>query len=117
VLAVIATIGALVGIAVAVLVYLRRRLRPVEPEVLAHGWYIDETVSRIVDGPGEAAFEGTAAFDRVVIDGAVNGTGTLVQDLGARLRTVQTGFVRHYALGVAIGAVALLIYVVTRISL
>ena len=106
----------LIGIALAWTIYLRKRIKPVEPEVLAHAWYIDETIARAVDGPGEAAFEGTAAFDRVVIDGAVNGTGSAVRGLGERLRVVQSGFVRSYALAIALGAVALMIYVVSRIS-
>ena len=117
ILAVVSVAAALVGIAVAVAVYLRKRLPAVEPEVLAHAWYIDEAIARTVDGPGTAAFEGTAAFDRVVVDGAVNGTGTLVQGLGGRLRTLQTGYVRNYALGVTVGTVALLVYVVTRVLL
>ena len=43
-------------------------------------------MAKVVDGPGEAAFEATATFDRVVIDGAVNGTGAVVKDAGSRLR-------------------------------
>ena len=38
----------------------------------------------------------------------VNGVATLVRSGGSRLRTVQSGFVRNYALAVAIGAVAML---------
>jgi NADH-quinone oxidoreductase subunit L len=115
-LAVISVVAALLGITLAVAIYLRKRVKPVEPEVLAHAWYIDETIAQAVDGPGEAAFEGTAAFDRVVIDGAVNGTGSAIWGLGQRLRVVQSGFVRSYALAIALGAVALMIYVVSRIS-
>ena len=116
-LALIAIVGSLVGIALGVLVYLRQRLPVVEPDILAHAWYIDESIAKAVDGPGEAAFEGAAAFDRVVIDGAVNQTGTAVKGLGARLRTVQSGYVRNYALMITFGTVALLVYVVTRIAL
>jgi NADH-quinone oxidoreductase subunit L len=117
VLATIATLGSLVGIAVAYLVYLKKRIAPVEPAVLAHGWYIDESMAKAVDGPGEAAFEGAAAFDRVVIDGAVNGTGTLVKGAGERLRLLQTGYVRNYALGITLGTAALLVYVIVRVGL
>jgi NADH-quinone oxidoreductase subunit L len=117
VLAIGSVVAGLIGIALAWTIYLRKRIRPVEPEILAHAWYIDETIARTVDGPGEAAFEGTATFDRVVIDGAVNGTGSLIRGLGERLRVVQSGYVRSYALAVALGAVALMIYVVSRISL
>jgi NADH-quinone oxidoreductase subunit L len=120
VLAIVSVAGAaVIGIAAAVVIYLRRRVpaEVVERPVLLHAWYIDESIAKAVDGPGEAAFEGTATFDREVVDGAVNGTGALVKDLGARLRTLQTGYVRNYALGVALGAVILVGYVLTRASL
>jgi NADH-quinone oxidoreductase subunit L len=42
-------------------------------------------------------------FDRVVVDGTVNGIGTLATDAGRGLRQVQTGRVQNYALGIAIG--------------
>jgi NADH-quinone oxidoreductase subunit L len=109
-------VAAAVGIAVAWTLYLRRRSRPAEPEVLAHAWYYDETLARVVDGPGEAAFEGVAAFDRTVIDGGAVGVGKLVALVGRGLRHVQTGFVRSYALGVAAGVVVVLGYFLTRLS-
>jgi NADH-quinone oxidoreductase subunit L len=115
-LAVVAVVAAAVGIAVAWTLYLRRRSRPAEPEVLAHAWYYDETLARVVDGPGEAAFEGVAAFDRTVIDGGAVGIGKLVALVGRGLRHVQTGFVRSYALGVAAGVVVVLGYFLTRLS-
>jgi NADH-quinone oxidoreductase subunit L len=42
-------------------------------------------------------------FDRNVIDGTVNGIGSLVRGTGGGLRRVQTGRVQNYALGIAIG--------------
>jgi NADH-quinone oxidoreductase subunit L len=115
-LATIATIGSLIGIAAAYTVYLRRRVKAVEPTVLAHGYYYDEGISAFVAGPGMAGFEGVAAFDRGIIDGAVNGVATLVRGVGGGLRRVQTGFVRSYALGVAAGVVVVLGYFLTRLS-
>ncbi|HEX8803845.1 MAG TPA: NADH-quinone oxidoreductase subunit L [Acidimicrobiales bacterium] len=115
-LALVAVAAALVGIAAARAVYLRRRVRPVEPAVLAHAWYYDEAVSAFVAGPGTAVFEGTAAFDRTVVDGGVTGVGRLVARAGGALRHVQTGLVRSYALGVAVGVVVLLGYFLTRLS-
>jgi NADH-quinone oxidoreductase subunit L len=106
-LAAAATVAGLIGIAYATQVFLRRRARAVEPALLAHGWYFDESISRFADGPGRAGFEGVAAFDRGVVDGAVEGTGTVVQAAAAKLRLAQTGYVRNYALGVAVGAVIL----------
>jgi NADH-quinone oxidoreductase subunit L len=90
------------------LVYERKRLRAVEPAVLAHAWYYDETLARIAGGPGQAAFEATATFDREVVDGAVEGVGGATRAVGRRLRRLQTGYVRNYAVGVGLGAVALL---------
>ncbi len=111
------TVGlGLLGIAAAWAIYLKHKRPPIEPTVLAHGWYIDETIARTVDGPGRAAFEGAAAFDRVVIDGAVNGVGAAVRGAGGGLRRVQTGYVRNYALLLAAGVVALLLYVVVTVA-
>ena len=47
------------------------------------------------------------ASTATVVDGAVNGTGALVQAGGRRLRPLQSGYVRNYAVGVALGAVVL----------
>jgi NADH-quinone oxidoreductase subunit L len=48
--------------------------------------------------------------DAGVIDGAVNGAGTITEAFARMLRPAQTGFVRHYALLVLAGAVALIFY-------
>ncbi len=114
-LIVVAILVALTGIAAATRVYLRRRARAVEPELLAHAYYYDETVSAFVAGPGTRFFEGVAWFDTHVVDGAVNGVAHLVAGFGRRLRHVQSGFVRTYALGVATGVVVVLGYFLTRI--
>ena len=113
-LAIIATLASLAGIALGVLVYLQKRIKPVEPEILAEAWRYDSTIAAFVGGPGEQAFEAVATFDRTVIDGAVNGVGGAVRGGGKGLRVIQSGFVRSYALGVAVGAVALLAYFLTR---
>jgi len=42
-------------------------------------------------------------FDRTIVDGTVNGVGTVVRDAGGGLRQIQTGRVQNYALGIAIG--------------
>jgi NADH-quinone oxidoreductase subunit L len=106
-LAVAATAAGVLGIAYAAQVYLRRRARAIEPELLAHGYYYDDAISAFVDKPGRAAYEATSAFDRGVIDGAVNGVAAVVNGVAAKLRLTQTGYVRNYALGVAVGAVIL----------
>jgi len=115
-LAVVAALVALSGIAVAYAIYLRRVRRPVEPEILAQGWRYDQAISSFMGGPGRAGFEGAATFDRTVVDGAVNGVGALVRRSGGGLRTLQTGFVRNYALGIAVGAVLLLAYFMAQVT-
>ena len=42
-------------------------------------------------------------FDRVIVDGTVNGIGAATRDAGGGLRRIQTGRVQNYALGIAIG--------------
>ena len=115
-LALEASVVSLVGVGLGTLVYLWRRVRPVEPAVLEHAWYVDEGVTAFAGGPGEEAFEGVAAFDANVVDGAVNGVATGVRSLGGRLRSVQSGFVRSYALGVTVGVVVLLGYFLSRLT-
>jgi NADH-quinone oxidoreductase subunit L len=48
-------------------------------------------------------------FDRTIIDGTVNGMGAVTTGAGARLRHVQTGRVQNYALGIAIGLIAMVV--------
>jgi NADH-quinone oxidoreductase subunit L len=115
-LAVLAVGAGVVGIVLAAGVYLLRRVRAVEPQVLAHAWYYDEAITAFVGGPGTKSFEAVAWFDVHVIDGAVNGVASVVRDVGRRLRRVQTGFVRSYALGVTVGVVIVLGYFITRVS-
>jgi NADH-quinone oxidoreductase subunit L len=109
VLAVIAIAIALAGIFIAGLVYLRRRIPAgrFELPLFLHGWYYDEAIGAFVAGPGTAFFNGVATFDAKVIDGAVNGAAGIVGWFGSRLRRVQTGYVRNYALEIAVGTIVL----------
>jgi NADH-quinone oxidoreductase subunit L len=87
----------------------------VEPDILLHAWHVDEGISALVGGPGRAAAAFTAdVIDKQGIDGAVNGVGVLVREGSTRLRVVQSGYVRTYALGIAGGAVLLLGWFITR---
>ena len=110
--ALLAVAVALTGIAVAYLVYQRRRLPVLEPEILAEGWYYDRTVSDVMGGPGRRSFELAARFDSTVVDGAVNGTGTLVAAVARGLRRSQTGYVRAYAAAIGAAAIAVLVWFV-----
>jgi NADH-quinone oxidoreductase subunit L len=74
----------------------------------------DATITSFMGGPGRKAFEAIAWFDKTVVDGAVNGVGTLVRESSGRARLVQTGYVRNYALGIAFGAVVLTVLLLTQ---
>ncbi|MGV3760370.1 MAG: NADH-quinone oxidoreductase subunit L [Actinomycetota bacterium] len=115
-LAVIAVVAGLAGIVVAAAVYLQKRVKAVEPEVLANGWYYDSSVTAFMGGPGRAAFQATADFDKNVVDGAVNGIASLVRGGGGGLRLLQSGYLRGYALGLGVGVVVLLAYFLTRVT-
>jgi NADH-quinone oxidoreductase subunit L len=89
---------------------LRARLGVVG-DVVGHGYYYDEAISKAVDGPVRAF--GTFLdrdVDQRVIDGAVNGIGHLVRRAAEGLRQAQDGLVRRYAIGIALGAAALLLF-------
>ena len=118
-LALVAVAGGVVGMVGAAAIYLRHRLPTtlVEWPAAARAFYVDEAVTRFVGGPGRRAFELVAAFDVKVVDGAVDGVGRSVRAGGTALRRVQSGFVRSYALLTAAGAVALLVWFLTRTSL
>ena len=55
--------------------------------------------------------------DQGVIDGAVNGVAAVVAAVGAKVRKVQTGFVRNYALTLLSGATVVLFVFLVRGSL
>ena len=106
------------GIAIGYLTYIRHRFPAtfIEQKLFLHGWYIDSSISRFMGGPGQRLFELAALFDRVVIDGAVNGVGRATRGGAARLRTVQNGYVRAYALMIAVGAVVVVAFVLTQVN-
>jgi NADH-quinone oxidoreductase subunit L len=115
-LGVAVTVLCVIGVVAGLVPWRRRAEHPsLEPAVLAHAWYGDESVAALVGGPGiELATFAADDVDAGTIDGAVNGVAWLVRHGGGRLRRLQTGYVRNYALGVAGGAAALLLYVVVR---
>ena len=108
---------ALVGLAVALPLWSRSPVHDrLEPEALKRAWFLDDVYDAVIGRPSQAVARFTATVvDTEVIDGAVNGAGRLARGAGTGLRRVQTGFVRQYALGIAVGAVALLAFMVSRV--
>ena len=111
-----AVLAALIGITVAVLAWLRSRIptNKLEPALLENVFYVDSTISDFVGGPGTAAFEAAATADRRFVDGAVNGIARLVRMIGEAVRPLQSGYLRHYASGVAVGAIILVVWLALR---
>ena len=108
VLLAVAVIIAITGIAAAFAVYGKKKAKAVEPRVLEQAWFYDAGAAKLVGGPGRAAFNAVAWADSRIVDGAVNGTATLVRNVAGQVRKSQNGFTRVYAALMAVGAVALL---------
>lgn len=83
--------------------------------ILEQKWGFDSLYQTIFVQPFKyiANFLGKI-FDVLVIDGAVNGSATLVGLAGRGLRTFQSGYVRSYALLFLVGVVAVLGYFALR---
>jgi NADH-quinone oxidoreductase subunit L len=121
--AVFSTLVAFGGIGLAYVMYMRLSPNPYTLgdrlhliwEFLWHKWYFDE-VYDVLFVRGTLALAMTSwAFDRYVVDGAVNGIASVVSRSSGRLRRVQTGFVANYALAIALGAVLIVgVYLIAR---
>ena len=110
-LAVISVAAGLIGISIAVLSWMKRRIPTdrLEPEFLENAMYVDSSYARVVGGPGTTGFQKTADFDRRIVDGGVNGLARAVMKLGQLIQPTQSGYMRNYAVGVALGALAILV--------
>jgi NADH-quinone oxidoreductase subunit L len=53
-------------------------------------------------------------FDEKIVDGFVNGIGSLFGQISSTLRLTQTSFVRNYALSMALGAAVVIAYFMSR---
>jgi NADH-quinone oxidoreductase subunit L len=84
--------------------------------VLLNKYYVDELYDAAIVQPIKGLSERFLwkVFDAGVIDGAVNGAGTVVNGWSAILRRLQTGSMRAYALWVFVGVVVILGYYVWR---
>jgi len=114
VLLAVAVIIAVTGIAAAFVVYGKKKIKAVEPRVLEQAWFYDAGAAKLVGGPGRATFNAVAWADSRIVDGAVNGTATLVRNVAGQVRKSQNGFTRVYAALMAVGAVALLAWFLFR---
>ncbi len=111
-LAVISVCAAVAGISLAVLSWLTRQISTdrLEPEFLENAMYVDSTYARVVDGIGTSSFQGAADIDERFVDGTVNTVGKLTMRLGRLIRPAQSGYIRNYAVGVALGALVIVAF-------
>ena len=107
----LALIVVAVGVGVAYLQYARRRVpetapEPVTPLTVAarRDLYGDAINEGAFMRPGQHLTRSLVFLDTRGIDGVVNGTAATIGGLSARVRRVQTGFVRSYALSMFTGA-------------
>src|SRR4051794_8825484 len=112
VLAIVTTLLCVAGIALGWVIWERVQNPQLEPAVLQRAWGVNAFYSFLFGTGGALVAGASANFDKQYIDGAVNGVANSVRLGGGRLRKLQTGFVRNYALAVAAGTVALLGWVV-----
>jgi NADH-quinone oxidoreductase subunit L len=78
------------------------RLRPLYAGSF-HKWWFDDLYHELFYVAGGAVARGAWWFDAHVIDGIVNGVGTVTSFTGREVRRIQTGRVQNYALGIALG--------------
>jgi NADH-quinone oxidoreductase subunit L len=123
-LMVVSSIVAVAGIALAAFIWLKRReiadraaaAFPGLYRLLLNKYYVDEVYDATIVQPirivsQEGLWRGV---DVHLIDGAVNGTASIVDSGAALLRRLQTGSVRAYAGSLFLGVVLILGYYLWR---
>ena len=86
-----------------------------EPEFLQRVWYWDDLYDAVIGRPSQKLAVFFAwVVDARIIDGAVNGAANLVRSTGQATRKLQSGYVRNYALGIALGMAALIVFLLSR---
>ena len=89
-----------------------------EPRFLSMAWFLDSSIDRLIARPSSAlALYSATVIDRQIIDGAVNGVAGLFKLSASRLRRIQTGYVRTYALVIITGLVVMFAYFMIRSGL
>ncbi|MEK6719120.1 MAG: NADH-quinone oxidoreductase subunit L, partial [Chloroflexota bacterium] len=70
-------------------------------------WWFDDLNDLLFIRIGGRVAAAAWWFDRNVVDGAVNGLGSVTRGAGRGLSRVQTGRVQNYALGIAVGLIVM----------
>ena len=113
--AVVTLVVVAIGVAISVWLFGPRREIPATQPANAsfltvagrNDLYGDAFNEAIFMRPGQQLTAGLVRLENSGIDGAVNGTAAAIGGMSARLRRVQNGFVRSYALTMTVGAAIL----------
>jgi NADH-quinone oxidoreductase subunit L len=113
----ISIVAALLGLGTAWLLYgpqrdlsagrLAEPLRGPVAELMERKFFVDEAYQAVFVRAGGWVADLSAAFDRNVVDGVVNGSASLTAATSRVWRRAQTGLVRGYVGGFVLGAVVL----------
>jgi len=86
-------------------------LKPLQ-KFLFNKYYVDELYGILLVQPLQRLSDfSSSVFDKLVIDGAVNGVGQCVKKAGTGLRLFQTGDLQTYALMILIGLVTISLFI------
>jgi len=114
---------ALIGVVLAAFFYL---LKPEAPNELAARWknfyqlsynkfYFDELYNFFIVGPGEVIAAIIRWIDANIVDGLVDLTGRIAQQIGRIFQPVQNGLVQFYALATLMGLAVFAVALVARL--
>ena len=114
-------LAGLIGIGIAFLMYVRRepRLQPMRNfvyQTLLHKYWIDELYDWVIVKPIVGTGKLVSRFiEGDALDGGGRGLAWLVGKTSGGLRSVQSGYVRNYALVFLVGAILILLYYIVRL--
>jgi NADH-quinone oxidoreductase subunit L len=115
----IATLAALATIFFAYMVYIKNQILPETNDsklsgfrkIVYHKYYVDEFYDLIIRKPLDAISSlFYKFFDLQVVDGVVNGVGSLVIGISSVVRKVQTGNIGFYIFSMVLGIIAILFF-------
>jgi NADH-quinone oxidoreductase subunit L len=109
---------ALLGIAAAFTIWRdRTESARFESSFLEHVWHWDDFYDDTIGRPLAAlARIGDDVVEPNIIDGAVSAVAVGVRRSAEGVRKVQSGFVRQYALAMALGLAVIVVYLVARVG-
>ncbi len=118
----LSVIIAIIGFTIAYVIYLKKKYVPGDDstikgykKVIYNKYYVDEMYERtVISGTIRISKTVYEYFDKLVIDGIVNGVGKSIRRIGEGIRGTQTGLVRDYMLTMIIGVSIMLVYVLVN---